>query len=148
MQLTRYTDYALRVLIFVGTREDGGLSSITEIASTYGISKNHLMKVVQDLGQAGFLATQRGRKGGLRLGRPAAEIRLGEVVRHTEESFALVDCANCLIAPACTLPQVLGEAVQAFLAVLDRYTLEDVLRRRVTLRGLFGTCLPPLPAPP
>jgi Rrf2 family nitric oxide-sensitive transcriptional repressor len=138
MQLTRYTDYAVRVLLHVGARDEGALSSIKEIAEVYDISRNHLMKVVQDLGQAGFLTTVRGRGGGLKLGRPADEITIGAIVRHTEAGFDLVDCSACLIAPACSLPKILNEAVGAFLAVLDRYTLADVLSRKTDLRGLFG----------
>jgi Rrf2 family transcriptional regulator, nitric oxide-sensitive transcriptional repressor len=138
MQLTRYTDYAVRVLLHVGARDEGDLSSIGEIAEVYGISRNHLMKVVQDLGQAGFLTTVRGRGGGLKLGRPAGEITIGSIVRHTETGFDLVDCSSCIIAPACSLPKIVNEAVGAFLAVLDRYTLADVLNRRADLRGLFG----------
>lgn len=138
MQLTRYTDYAIRVLLHVGARDEGSLSSISEIATTYDISKSHLMKVVQDLGQAGFLTTVRGRTGGLKLGRDAKEITIGEIVRHTEQGFDLVDCSSCIIAPACGLPNILGEATRAFLAVLDRYTLADVLSRRADLRSLFG----------
>ncbi|MBB4858600.1 Rrf2 family nitric oxide-sensitive transcriptional repressor [Novosphingobium chloroacetimidivorans] len=138
MQLTRYTDYAIRVLLHVGARDEGSLSSISEIAKTYDISKSHLMKVVQDLGQAGFLTTVRGRTGGLKLGRDAKDITIGEVVRHTEQGFDLVDCSSCIIAPACGLPNILSEATRAFLAVLDRYTLSDVLSRRADLRGLFG----------
>ncbi len=138
MQLTRYTDYAVRVLLHVGARDEGALSSIAEIAEVYDISRNHLMKVVQDLGQAGFLKTVRGRGGGLKLGRPADEITIGAIVRHTEGGFDLVDCSNCLIAPACSLPKILNEATRAFRAVLDRYTLADVLNRKADLRGLFG----------
>lgn len=138
MQLTRFTDYAIRVLLHVGAREDG-LSSISEIATTYKISKNNLMKVVQDLGQAGFLKTVRGRGGGLKLARDAEEIRIGEVVRHTEPGFELVDCGSCIIAPACTLPRVLDEATEAFLGVLDKYTIEDILVRRVDLCRILGT---------
>jgi Rrf2 family nitric oxide-sensitive transcriptional repressor len=139
MQLTRYTDYALRVMLHVGARDEGSLSSISEIANVYGISKNHLMKVVQDLGQAGFVETVRGRNGGLRLGRPASEIGIGAIIRHTEPGFALVDCSSCLIAPACTLPRILNEAIRAFLKVLDGYTLADVLDgRRNDLRHLFS----------
>ena len=137
MQLTRYTDYAIRVLLHVGSRDDDNLSSIAEIADVYDISRNNLMKVVQDLGQAGFLTTVRGRGGGLRLGRPAETISIGEIVRHTETGFDLVDCSTCIAAPACTMPRILKEATQAFLDVLDRYTLADVLVRRVDLRGLF-----------
>ena len=138
MQLTRYTDYAVRVLLHVGARDEGSLSSIAEIAHVYAISRNHLMKVVQDLGQAGFLETVRGRNGGLKLGHPADEITIGSVVRHTETGFDLVDCSTCIIAPACSLPKILNEATLAFLAVLDRYTLADVLNRRADLRSLFG----------
>lgn len=142
MQLTRYTDYAVRVLLHVGAREEGALSSIGEIAEVYDISRSHLMKVVNDLGQAGFLTTVRGRGGGLKLGRPAEEITIGLIVRHTEAGFDLVDCSSCLIAPACSLPKILNEAVRAFLGVLDRYTLADVLSRRADLRGLFGSLEP------
>ncbi len=142
MQLTRYTDYAVRVLLHVGARDEGSLSSIAEIAEVYGISRNHLMKVVQDLGQAGFLNTVRGRGGGLKLGRPAGEITIGSIIRHTEGGFDLVDCSACLIAPACSLPKILNEATGAFLAVLDRYTLADVLNRKADLRGLFGRVEP------
>jgi Rrf2 family transcriptional regulator, nitric oxide-sensitive transcriptional repressor len=138
MQLTRYTDYAVRVLLHVGARDEGDLSSISEIAGVYDISRSHLTKVVQDLGQAGFLTTVRGRNGGLKLGRPAEQIRIGDIVRHTETGFDLVDCISCIIAPACTLPRILNEATEAFMAVLDRYTLADVLSRRADLRGLFG----------
>lgn len=137
MKLTRYTDYAMRVLIHLGTRGDE-LSSIAEIARVYDISQNHLMKVVQDLGHAGFVETVRGRNGGIRLGRPADRINLGELVRHTEGGFDLVDCSSCMIAPACTLPRVLAEATRAFLAVLDKYTLVDLLDHRTDLRRLFA----------
>lgn len=138
MQLTRYTDYAIRIMLHVGAQDDADLSSIAQIADAYGISKNHLMKVVQHLGQGGFLTTIRGRNGGLKLGRPSSEIIIGQLVRHTEQGFDLVDCSNCLVAPACTLPRILAEATQAFLAVLDRYTLAQVLERKIDLRRLFG----------
>lgn len=141
MQLTRFTDYAIRVLLHVGAREEG-LSSIAEIAGTYRISKNNLMKVAQDLGRAGFLTNVRGRNGGMKLARPASDIRIGDVVRHSEPGFEMVDCGSCIIAPACTMPRVLREATEAFLAVLDKYTIEDILVHRVDLRALFGTFEP------
>jgi Rrf2 family nitric oxide-sensitive transcriptional repressor len=137
MKLTRYTDYAVRVLIHLATRDDG-LSSIAEIARLYDISQSHLMKVVQDLGHCGYVETVRGRNGGIRMGRAAADINLGELVRHTEGSFDLVDCPNCLIAPACGLPPILAEATAAFIAVLDKYTIADLLGRRSRLRELFA----------
>lgn len=138
MKLTRYSDYALRVLTYLASHDDRR-ASIREIAERYRISENHLMKVVHDLGRAGFIATTRGRGGGLRLARPAGEIVLGDVVRHTEDSFDLVDCASCLIAPACGATAILAEATRAFLAVLDRYTLADVASQRGRLLDLFGT---------
>lgn len=136
MRLTRYTDYAMRVLLYVGARPDR-LCSISEISRAYGISQNHLMKVVHDLGKAGYLASARGRSGGIKLGRPAGEISVGAVVRHTEDGFDLVDCGSCIIAPACGLTGALREALAAFLAVLDRYTLADLLTRRSDLLSLF-----------
>ena len=136
MRLTRYTDYAVRVLMHLGTDPDR-LASIAEIAHAYDISQNHLMKVVHDLGKAGYVASVRGRGGGIRLARPPEAIRIGEVIRHTEEGFTLTDCENCVIAPACGLTPVVREALAAFLAVFDRYTLADLLGRRDVLLGLF-----------
>ena len=145
MRLTRYTDYALRVLMHLAAKPDR-LASIGEIARTYAISQNHLMKVVHDLRQQGYVAAVRGRSGGIRLGRPASEIMIGEVVRHTEEGFDLVDCGSCLIARACGLTGVLAEALGAFMAVLDRHTLADLVHDRgEALRALFA---PPVAAPP
>ena len=141
MRLTRYTDYAMRVLLHLAARDDG-LSSIGEIAALYKISQNHLMKVVQDLGKAGFVRTVRGRGGGIALARPADQIVVGQVVRQTEEGFQLVDCTNCVIAPACTLPRALNEATAAFIAVLDKYSLEDLLDQRHQMRALFGITEP------
>lgn len=136
MRLTHYSDYALRVLIYLGSRQDG-LSSIAEIAGVYDISQNHLMKVVQHLGQLSYIETLRGRKGGIRLGRPAEQIGLGQLLRQTEGQMDLVDCSSCTIAGACRLPPVLREATQAFLAVLDKYTLQDMLQPRHDLQALL-----------
>jgi len=136
MQLTRFTDYTLRVLISVGLNDKrGGKRGVTigEISAQYGISRNHLMKVVQHLARSGYLETLRGKGGGLRLGVAAAEIRLGDIVREAEGGFPIVPCFGsegpeaCAIAPACVLKNVLGTALGAFLDVLDRYTLEDLL---------------------
>ncbi|MCJ1901434.1 MULTISPECIES: Rrf2 family transcriptional regulator [Paracoccus] len=129
MRLTRYTDYAMRVLLYLG-REPERLCSIGEIAQAYGISQNHLMKVINDLVHAGFLASLRGRNGGIRLARPPAEINIGALVRHTEDDFDLVGCGTCIIAPACGLTSVLDEAMAGFMAVLDGCSLADVLARR------------------
>lgn len=136
MRFTRYTDYAMRVLIYLGARPDE-LCSIPEIARAYGISQNHLMKVVNDLGHAGYISSVRGRFGGIRLARPPEEINIGAVVRQTEEGFDLVDCGACVIAPACGFTSVLDEALQAFMAVLDRHTLADLATRKTGLARLF-----------
>ena len=126
MRLKSYTDYALRVLMHLAARPDR-LASIAEIARTYRISHNHLMKVVHDLRKQGFLGAVRGRAGGIRLARPASEISVGDVVRYTEGTFDLVDCDSCVIAKACSLTAALHEARRAFMAVLDRYSLQDLV---------------------
>jgi Rrf2 family nitric oxide-sensitive transcriptional repressor len=133
VKLKSYTDYALRVLMHLAARPDR-LASIGEIARTYRISHNHLMKVVQDLRTEGFLDAVRGRSGGIRLARPATEIKVGDVVRHTEGTFDLVDCESCVIARACSLTGALHEARRAFMAVLDGYSLADLVADRQ--RGL------------
>jgi Rrf2 family nitric oxide-sensitive transcriptional repressor len=138
MRLTQYTDYALRTLILLGLKGDA-LSTIAEIAQRYGISENHLMKLVHALGRMGYVETLRGRHGGLRLAKPPAEIGLGEVVRRTESDFTLVECFdagrnNCPIAGVCVLENVLAEALAQFMRVLDRYTLADLLAPEPELR--------------
>jgi Rrf2 family nitric oxide-sensitive transcriptional repressor len=129
MRLTRYTDYAMRVLLYLG-QQPGCLCSIAEIARAYGISQNHLMKVVNDLVNAGYLDSVRGRNGGIRLARPATEINVGALIRHTEDDFDLVGCGSCIIASACGLTSMLDEALGGFMAVLDTYSLADVLARK------------------
>jgi Rrf2 family nitric oxide-sensitive transcriptional repressor len=145
MRLTRYTDFAMRVLLYLG-RQPEQLSPIAEIAGAYAISKNHLMKVVNDLVNAGYLESVRGRHGGIRLARPPEEINVGALIRHTEDSFDLVDCGSCLIAPACGLTSILDEALQAFLRVLDGYSLADVLARRGDFSHLLRTVADPVGA--
>lgn len=137
MRLTRYTDYALRVLLYLGARPDR-LCSIGEIARAYAISQNHLMKVVSDLASAGYVASARGRGGGIRLARPPTEINVGAVVRRTEDSFEIADCSACIIAPACSLRCLFKEAANAFLSVLDGRTLADLLAERPGLTALLG----------
>ena len=142
MRLTFYTDYSLRLLIYAALKPDG-LVNISDVADAYGISRSHLTKVVHQLGIAGFLETVRGKGGGLRLARPPAAIRVGDVVRCTEPDMALTPCfqldeAPCPIAPACLLRSALQEACDAFLGVLDRYTLADLAVGGPRLRGLLG----------
>ena len=141
MRLTFSTDYALRLLMLVGLEIDR-LVTIEEVADRFGISKNHLMKVAYQLGQAGYLETVRGRNGGLRLGKAPSQIVVGEVVRKIEPDFAVVECENpggyCRIARCCILRSAIREAVHAFLEKLDEYTLEDLLRPKTKLRHLLG----------
>jgi Rrf2 family nitric oxide-sensitive transcriptional repressor len=134
MQLTRYSDFSLRVLMYLAVRSER-LATIDEIAEAYGISRAHLMKVVHQLGRAGFLETTRGRGGGVQLARAPEEIGVGEVVRFTEGRMDLVECfdpatSHCRIEPACGLRGVLEEALEAFLGALDRHTLADLISRR------------------
>lgn len=130
MRLTLHTDYALRMLMLL-TLEPEELHTIASVAQRYRISRNHLMKVAQTLIQAGFVESVRGRHGGLKLGMDPAAIKIGAVVRATEDGFALVECFDrrrntCVVTPACGLRKPLDEAVTAFLEVLDRATLADV----------------------
>ena len=144
MKLTRYTDYAMRVLIHLGSRDDGdggGLSSIAEIARVYDISQNHLMKVVHQLGQRGYLETIRGRNGGIRLAMAPHRINLGTIVRATEDDLNVLGCLQgpgyCRIERECILRRALAEATKAFLAVLDDYTLVDLLKPGKALSRLL-----------
>lgn len=129
MNLTRHTDYALRLLIYLSSAE-GHRASIAEVAAAQDISRTHLMKIANALTHAGFLSATRGRGGGIALARPAAEINLGAVVRATEPHCALVDCTGCKLIRVCTLPGVLAEAEAAFHASLAKYSLADVVRQR------------------
>lgn len=135
MRLTRYTDYSLRVLIHLALHDER-LCSIGEIARTYAVSHNHLMKVVNALAREGFVETVRGRAGGMRLGRPAHRISVGEVVRRTEEGFQLADCSGCALSPACGLTGVLAQGMQAMLSVFDSYTIADLLTDKEAMRRL------------
>jgi len=142
MRLTVYTDYSLRVLMYVALNPDRR-PTIAEIATSYGISRNHVMKVVYELGVAGYLETVRGQNGGMRLARRPSAIVLGDVVRRTEPDLALVPCfdpvnAACVITPACKLRRALQEARSAFLAVLDNYTLADLTDNRDALHALLA----------
>lgn len=141
MRLNAQTDYALRLLMHLAVTDDR-LTTIAHIATVFGVSRNHLMKVAHVLGQAGLIETVRGRSGGLALARPAKAILIGDVVRIMENDLALVECyrdANqCLITPACRLKAVFSEAMDAFLVILDRHTLEDLVVRNPGLRNLLA----------
>lgn len=140
MRLTFHTDYALRLLMLLALEPDD-LHTIEAVARRYDISRNHLMKVAQTLVKAGLIDGLRGRRGGLRLARAPEEINLGTVVRATEDSFALVECFdrernNCVVTPACGLRGPLEEALDAFLAVLDGYSLRDLVDNPATSRRM------------
>jgi Rrf2 family transcriptional regulator, nitric oxide-sensitive transcriptional repressor len=149
MHLTLWTDYALRTLIYVGAKGDS-LSTIAGIAGSFHVSKSHLMKVVNKLGQQGYIETVRGKGGGIRLGRPPEDIRVGEIIRATEEDLAVMGCLTesgfCRIEGCCILRQALDEATRSFLRTLDTYTLADLLAPRAKLRRSLG--LAPAHHPP
>jgi Rrf2 family nitric oxide-sensitive transcriptional repressor len=130
MRLTNFSDYALRVLMYAAAREDR-LITIKETAKVYGISRAHLMKVVNQLTRAGYLKAVRGRSGGLALAKRPNKIRLGDIVRATEPEFLLAECLGtgnqCVITPRCRLRGALKEALGAFIGTLDRYTLADLI---------------------
>ena len=142
MRLTSFSDYAFRVLIYVGSAP-GGRATIADIAGAYRISPEHLRKVVHHLSQQGYLETLRGKGGGMRLARAPKAINVADVLLATEEDFALAECftpgkGGCRIAPACVLRQALGEARAAFFAALARYTLADLLAPRPALSRLMA----------
>ena len=142
MRLTYHTDYALRVLLYLAAYPDTELANIQDIADTYAISSNHLMKIVHKLGKLGYIETIRGRHGGMRLARKPADIHIGEVVRQTEEDFFLVECFDsehncCVITPVCNLRTALQEALNAFFCVLDKYTLADLTSNKALYQQLI-----------
>ncbi len=141
MRLTLLTDYALRTLIYVGTKGDR-LSTIAEIAESFGVSRTHLMKVVNKLGQQGYIETIRGKGGGIRLGRRPEEIGVGSIVRETEEELAVMGCLSqagfCRIEGCCVLRRALREATLAFFKTLDGYTLADLLTPGARLKHSLG----------
>ncbi len=138
MRLTKYSDYALRVLIFLGVNQDRRCT-IREIASCYDISENHLMKLIHQMGLMGYVNSHRGKSGGLLLAKPPNEINLGELIRATENNFILVECFDaptnkCPISGACVLSSILDDALDAFFVVLDGSTLEDLLKPSQALK--------------
>ena len=128
MQLTSFTDYGLRALIYLAALPAGQMASITEVTEAYGVSRNHMVKIINQLSRAGYVAAVRGKNGGIRLGRPAEEIVIGQVVRDMEP-LQLVNCHSdfCHITSACRLKKALHDAVQSFLRELDQYTLADLV---------------------
>lgn len=152
MELSRFSDYSLRVLMYAAARDNQKVT-LSELAQAYRISHHHLVKIVHYLGKVGYLNNRRGRSGGIQLGKKAEEIRVGDVIRHTETHFNLAECFNpatdmCRISPTCRLKGVFHEARDAFLDVLDHYTLEDLVQNRnpiLRLLSLNGANPPPPP---
>jgi Rrf2 family transcriptional regulator, nitric oxide-sensitive transcriptional repressor len=141
LRIATYSDFALRLLMYAAVKYPAYVT-IDEVAKAYGISKNHLMKVTHALALAGYLDTLRGRNGGLRLARPAAEINVGKVVRLTEEGSALVECFDaatnrCAITPACKLRHLLHDALEAFFARLEQSSLADLVVDPDSLTALY-----------
>ncbi|WP_211829804.1 Rrf2 family transcriptional regulator [Kistimonas asteriae] len=139
MRLTTFTDIGLRALMYLATRPEGYKSSISEVTEAYDLSRNHVVKVVHQLARAGLIHSIRGKGGGIMLGKPADEIRIGQVVMALEESLQVVDCTKpvCKILPACRLKGVLQEGVDAFIGVLDQYTLSDLIGNKKDLIPLL-----------
>ena len=141
MKLTRFTDYSLRVLMYLGLQENGRVT-IKEISGSYNISRNHLMKVVSMLTRLGYLDARRGPGGGIALARPAIDINLADVVMDMEDDLDLVECfcdgGQCLITPVCELKNVLNQSLNAYIATLKKYTLADLLKPRDKLIKILG----------
>lgn len=140
IQLTTYTDYALRALLYVGSLPDGERTQVKDIASVYNISLNHLQKVIHDLGRKGVLHTIRGKHGGIALAHKPVDINIGKLVRELKD-VQLVECFrdnnNCLISNSCKLKEALAKAQHAFFQVLDQYSLADFLENKADLYALF-----------
>lgn len=138
MQLTSFTDYGLRALIYMASLPEHEMTSISEVTEVYGVSRNHMVKIINQLSRAGFIKAVRGKNGGIKLGKPANQIYIGDVVRAIEP-LSLVNCGPefCHITSACRLKSVLHNAVNAFLEELDKHTLADLLQNNQPLQQLL-----------
>ncbi len=138
MQLTSFTDYGFRALTYMASLPEGQMTSISQVTEVYGVSRNHMVKIINQLSRVGLVTAVRGKNGGIRLGKPADQIRIGDVVRQLEP-LSLVNCSSdfCHITPACRLKQVLNQAVQSFLNELDNYTLADMVQDNTPLYKLL-----------
>lgn len=138
MQLTSFTDYGLRALIYMASLPEGQMTNISEVTDVYGVSRNHMVKIINQLSRAGYVTAIRGKNGGIRLGKPADAIRIGDVVRALEP-LSLVNCDHefCHITPACRLKSVLQQGVQRFLTELDQHTLADLVKDNPPLYKLL-----------
>jgi Rrf2 family nitric oxide-sensitive transcriptional repressor len=138
VQLTSFTDYGLRALIYMASLPENEMTNISEVTEVYGVSRNHMVKIINQLSREGFIKAVRGKNGGIKLGRPADEIYIGDVVRAIEP-LSLINCSPefCHITPACRLKSILSGAVSAFLAELDKHTLADLLRGNEPLHQIL-----------
>lgn len=139
MQLTRYTDYGLRTLIYLSVLPSGRSASIDEVSEVFGLSRNHVNKIVHQLGKEGLVVTQRGKGGGMRIARDPADINLGDVVRRLENNLQAVNCEQpdiCVLLPGCHLKTVLADAMAAFMRELDQYALADLVHKPQVVRLL------------
>ncbi|HGJ5864738.1 MAG TPA: nitric oxide-sensing transcriptional repressor NsrR [Arsenophonus nasoniae] len=138
MQLTSFTDYGLRALIYMASLPKDKMTNITEVTNVYGVSRNHMVKIINQLSRVGLVAAVRGKNGGIYLGKPVDQIRIGEVVRLLEP-LALVNCGSdyCHITSACRLKQILNQAIDHFLNELDKYTLADLIKNNEPLYKLL-----------
>ncbi|KAB8309874.1 MULTISPECIES: nitric oxide-sensing transcriptional repressor NsrR [Rahnella] len=138
MQLTSFTDYGLRALIYMASLPGDQMTNISQVTEVYGVSRNHMVKIINQLSRAGLVTAVRGKNGGIKLGKPAEIIRIGDVVRELEP-LSLVNCDSdfCHITPACRLKQVLHTAVEHFLDELNQYTLADMVKDNSTLYKLL-----------
>lgn len=138
MQLTSFTDYGLRALIYMASLPEGRMTSISEVTDVYGVSRNHMVKIINQLSRTGYVTAVRGKNGGIRLGKPAVDIRIGDVVRDLEP-LTLVNCSQeyCHITSACRLKLALAGAAKSFLQELDKYTLADLVQDNQPLYTLL-----------
>lgn len=149
MRLTRQTNYAIRILMYCSAN-DGRLSRVTEIAGAYGVSELFMFKILQPLVEHGMIETVRGRNGGIRLGKPAEQITLLDVVKVTEENFSMAECfdtgSECPLVNDCSLNGALHEALDAFFAVLSRYSIKELVETKPNIHSLLGIQAMPAPA--
>ena len=144
MQLTLFTDYALRTLVFLALQPEQHLSTITEVADRFLISRNHVVKIVHQLGMKGYIDTIRGKHGGIRLARASAEINLGDLIADMENMSCLMDCQRegCRLSPGCRFQSIMRKAMRAFMAVLAEFTLADLVRDEERMCDLLGLEIP------
>ncbi|MGY3869395.1 Rrf2 family transcriptional regulator [Aeromonas crassostreae] len=149
MRLTSYTDFGLRALIYLATLPEGELSSVAKVSALYGVSRNHMVKVVNQLVKLGYLQSQRGKHGGIRLACAPDAINIGQVIRELEGNLDGIDCHSpaCHIISVCLLKGALKDAMNAFLTVMDGYSLQDLLANRSELEQVFGQLIPTLTIP-